>query len=95
MKKVKTLGLVFGLAFAALTANVAKADSFANGGGFHPPHHHPYPHYNRLACSAKNLRGQVFTAVGFDRGNVQRRAVEECYRAGSRQCHAAGCNVIY
>jgi hypothetical protein len=45
----------------------------------------------RFECFARNRRGRRFRAVGRFAPQVQARAMNECYRHGSRQCFEEGC----
>lgn len=47
----------------------------------------------RWVCYAENRRGQLFRAVGRNQGQVQRRAMNQCFNY-SRQCRPLGCDRI-
>lgn len=49
--------------------------------------------HRAVQCSAENLRGQIFTAVGDRGGDAQWRALERC-RSVSYSCRAIGCERI-
>ncbi|MBI3542272.1 MAG: hypothetical protein HY075_03220 [Deltaproteobacteria bacterium] len=50
--------------------------------------------YERVACFARNRRGQQFEAIGRNPRFVQEEAIRQCYRF-SRVCRAEGCRRTY
>lgn len=63
-----------------------EAEEFAS----HPVYPYPHPHYNRVTCYAKNLRGHLFAARGRNAMVVQEEAMTSC-RIVSSVCKPAGC----
>lgn len=82
-------------------ATSAIPDPHHGGHDWHPGwgrDHHPGrgPGWGRhgVTCFARNWRGQTFSAQGWDRWNVQQRALNECFSrswGGARSCRAIGC----
>ena len=48
----------------------------------HGGHHRP----RGWVCTAENLRGMTFNGRGFSRYEAESRALDNCYRFGSRKC---------
>jgi len=90
---MKTLfAITFAFAATMSTGAFAHHGGPHHGGGFGGGHG---GHGNRqIVCRVKNLRGMNFQARGnaFNRFMVERRAMDKCYRAGSRVCIATGCS---
>lgn len=72
------------------TEDAIEMDSFGHGGGHGGGHHG-----GRYLCYARNARGMQFTGQARDAGRAQKRAVDNCYSAGSRFCYAQGCNYVH
>lgn len=89
MKQLLIAAFAFGITASSLTF----ANDFGHGHGGHGGHGRPDA---KVMCTARNLRGQVFTARGsaFRRFEVQQRAVNKCVASGSAVCRATGCGRI-
>ena len=75
-------------------------DAAAFSGGVRPiPFPRPFPHPRpwprpMVSCHAQNIRGQVFSATGYDAFFTQNQAVANC-QAFSLRCSPIGCNYVF